>query len=753
MVSIVQASNEWVFTTCGSTGASGPSQSNCNAEYGSDIDVNVDSDGRQVWEVPFTGEYDITASGAEGGYVDSPRGGRGATISGEFNLDEGDEIIILVGQMGQAERYSGSGSRAQAAGGGGSFVTDTSPSTESDIYLIAGGGGGSVHQSSTSSNADGNSGTSGSDSVGSQTNTGGENGDEGGDSSGSYSGFGGCGFSGSTGGCDQYISGGSGSTTGYNDEEGGFGGGGAGGSSGTHARAAGAGGYSGGAGGRGSTNTGTGVASGGGGSYNNGANQENIGGDNRGHGIVTIELNGPVVSNPRPAYATGTGTVYKTDPELEVDIDHPDGSQDIDVTFFDDSDGSIIGSDTVSPGSTSSVTWSGRDPGEHDWYVEACDENDLCTTEGPWTFEVDISDPEIIGSEVGQFSDIHAFNVTHDVQYDRDNFDDTVMYELSNGVDYQLEHDSSEDYMWQDIDSTNNIVEYNLRVEPDDCPSNNCEGDFQYDVLEEIDIEFTATDEGVGSDTNTFNNREIPNSEPQVILNTPQDGALLTQEDVTLGVEIFDNDDDPLNLTFEDSSGNTLGEFNNLNSGDSRQVEWESLPLGDHEWTAVVNDHYEESDPTFEFTRVISDSFRLEQQVRYEYSSLILTETGTGNAFIDITNPHPDDKEINVELESQDGFFTPTFSENDGDEITVDLSQGETRTLQVSVTADDVTETENDKLIITSTDTNVGSVDVAELDVLVRSSEVEQRGVPGLTSIYLLFIGLAASVLFGLSVW
>ena len=79
------------------------------------------------------------------------------------------------------------------------------------------------------------------------------------------------------------------------------------------------------------------------------------------------------------------------------------------------------------------------------------------------------------------------------------------------------------------------------------------------------------------------------------------------------------------------------------------------------------------------------------------------------------------------------------------------LNEDETKTNQAQRDADSIAESRNDKLVITSTDRNVDSVNTRELDVLVRSSEAEFRDAPGLTSIYLVFIGLVSVLLFGLS--
>ena len=131
-----------VFTNLGAFGRSGPtSLLGSYAHYiGQDHDGQVTlSGGIQQWTVPYHGEYRIEAIGAAGGYdAYSQYGqyrGRGARISGTFNLFNGEIIKILVGQEGggniQLDSHSG--------GGGGTFVVN-----ESKTPLIVAGGGGGV---------------------------------------------------------------------------------------------------------------------------------------------------------------------------------------------------------------------------------------------------------------------------------------------------------------------------------------------------------------------------------------------------------------------------------------------------------------------------------------------------------------------------------------------------------------------------------------------------------------------------------
>lgn len=302
------------FSVCGQTGREGPSQGMCDTEYTSTTlegDVTV-AGGIQSWTVPTTGRYRIEAWGGEGGtqvWAPGFPGGRGAYVSGEFDLVGGETILVLVGQRGGDTREDGDSDidNAGPGGGGGSFVyrivSDTFP-----LVAAGGGGAGSRNSASPTADQDGNSGTSGSNADG-QTNAGsGGNGGLNNAGGSSYWAGGGSGWltdgTGGNNSSDNDFNPGAGDPraafggraprngglggTRWDDGkdeggDGGFGGGGGGGSD--NMGGGGGGGYSGGGGGNSSPSN---AAGGGGGSFNGGDDQTNTSGVNDDHGAVVI---------------------------------------------------------------------------------------------------------------------------------------------------------------------------------------------------------------------------------------------------------------------------------------------------------------------------------------------------------------------------------------------------------------------------------------------------------------------------------
>jgi hypothetical protein len=234
------------FSNCNKTGADGPSQTDCNNYYsGTDLDGDVTvSSGMQIWTVPTSGTYYFEVSGAQGGSQNSSYyGGYGAKITGQINLNAGQQLLISIGQKGSDDGDS-------PGGGGGTVVALGNSYTSAEPLFVAGGGGGRSQNGSANYSAiNGQSGTSGGNSSG--AGNAGTNGN-----GASYQGHG----SNSGGGAGFFT--GSGSSTGTGSHArgfrqgyrgstlagpyGGFGGGGAGSNSNGDWDKAGGGGYSGG---------------------------------------------------------------------------------------------------------------------------------------------------------------------------------------------------------------------------------------------------------------------------------------------------------------------------------------------------------------------------------------------------------------------------------------------------------------------------------------------------------------------------
>ena len=172
--------NTFTFTNCGQGGRNGPNLDQCKASYdtatglsegegawwydSSYFDVIGASNGAtfvggiQVWTVPESANYTITAKGAKEGWsigtLGSSSAGLGAIVEATFTLTKGDKYMILVGQMGTTG-HGGIPSNTNwyaSGGGGGTFMVkgwDYTNITLDDALIVVGGGGGTSRDGNT----------------------------------------------------------------------------------------------------------------------------------------------------------------------------------------------------------------------------------------------------------------------------------------------------------------------------------------------------------------------------------------------------------------------------------------------------------------------------------------------------------------------------------------------------------------------------------------------------------------------------
>ncbi|XP_056152315.1 ALK tyrosine kinase receptor [Lampris incognitus] len=159
-------SKKWIFHTCGAGGPEGPTPSQCNSAYRhSNVNVTVGTRGPfkgiQMWRVPDTDTYRITAYGAAGGRsVLAMKRSHGVYITGDFLLRKGELLHILVGQQGEdacpnsnsmlnkicVEQSGPLVNKTQVKGGGGggggaTYVFKVDKDVCTPLIIAAGGGG------------------------------------------------------------------------------------------------------------------------------------------------------------------------------------------------------------------------------------------------------------------------------------------------------------------------------------------------------------------------------------------------------------------------------------------------------------------------------------------------------------------------------------------------------------------------------------------------------------------------------------
>ncbi|XP_030071232.1 leukocyte tyrosine kinase receptor [Microcaecilia unicolor] len=139
---------DWLFRPCGATGPHGPSQVQCDIAYRkSSVSVMVEEDaplqGVQMWKVPATDTYKISAYGAAGGKgAKNPnKRSHGVFIAAIFQLQKDEVLSILVGQQGGDACPGGNALTKQICRGESSIIEEEYKDKRA-LHEWAGGGGG-----------------------------------------------------------------------------------------------------------------------------------------------------------------------------------------------------------------------------------------------------------------------------------------------------------------------------------------------------------------------------------------------------------------------------------------------------------------------------------------------------------------------------------------------------------------------------------------------------------------------------------
>jgi hypothetical protein len=141
------------FTHCNGDSRYGPQLSDALSAYGNISPwnntnfFNITTRGFQLWTVPKTGTYRITARGAKGGEESSSGGsysntpGFGGAVRADIALTINTQVVFIVGQTPPQS----TGNYRSGSGGGATWVLKPGAYTNNDdVYMVAGGGGGAA---------------------------------------------------------------------------------------------------------------------------------------------------------------------------------------------------------------------------------------------------------------------------------------------------------------------------------------------------------------------------------------------------------------------------------------------------------------------------------------------------------------------------------------------------------------------------------------------------------------------------------
>lgn len=262
-----------------------------------------------------------------------------------------------------------------------------------------------------------------------------------------------------------------------------------------------------------------------------------------------------------------------------------------------------------------------------------------------------------------------------------------------------------------------------------------------FDVYEEIDVNVTVED-NKGSTMWMERSNTIPNRAPLITLQSPSEGSLELDRDVELDIFIDDPEgDDIQQVEFINDDTDTVIEAVPGPGDGGYSIDWEDLDLGTYEWRVEVTDPYDRRESnTRSFSRVISEIYRVENQVEHEYSSIIVDEGDSSVVFIE-SSVNTDSREFTTYLEGDN--INPEFASNNQDSKTYTVDPDSSIRHQIRLNGTSVGKGE---LRIITYDETVNLNTTETFPVYVRDSIEEGQPIPGLGTVQVIF-ALLSSVL------
>ncbi len=287
----------------------------------------------------------------------------------------------------------------------------------------------------------------------------------------------------------------------------------------------------------------------------------------------SIAVNGAPDAPTDPTPIDGA-TDVSTSPVLSVIISDPDGDS-MNVTFYDASDDSVIGTDNdVADGGTAEIDWTGlSESTEYRWYAVA-DDGRLTTQSTTWSFTTSTGNsapdaPSNPSPEDGAM-DVNTSPILYVSVSDSDGDTMTVTF-----------YDASDD----------SVIGSNSGVADGDRAQVAWSGlalDTEYTWYAVANDSQAETTSAQWSFTTTAANQ----APSQPSNPSPEDGASDIGTSPTLSVDVSDADGDTMNVTFYDALDDSIIDTaNDIADGDTASVTWSSLSTNTtYEWYAVADD-------------------------------------------------------------------------------------------------------------------------------------------------------------------
>ncbi len=398
----------------------------------------------------------------------------------------------------------------------------------------------------------------------------------------------------------------------------------------------------------------------------------------------------PIASNPSPVDGSiGEGKDLTLSVSVEDRHDDP-----MDVSFFEASNDSLIGAYSVPGNGTASAAWENLSLGEtYSWYVKV-DDGQANVTSEIWSFTTDhppsISDPQPADQAVGvRYSPTLKVNITDPEGHH---------------IDITFYNQTSGEMIGTDSITGNGTVSTVW--------SNLSEGSsYSWSV---------TADDGVVNRTSEIWNFTT-NRVPSVSDPGPIDGAVGVKTNVSLTVNVTDIDGDLMNVSFFETSDDSLiGERMNVSSG-KVSIDWSGLDLGTtYSWYVTADDGKGTCESTvWEFTTIPWD-------VKVNSPpDTIETSTGLYTYQFQVENTGTVNDTYNLSVSSS----SPDLSASCPSEVTV--SQGSVQEVDVEVSIEDsITEGETGSISFMAESQNGSVFGSDELSITYGHYHVELEAPP-----------------------
>jgi len=225
---------------------------------------------------------------------------------------------------------------------------------------------------------------------------------------------------------------------------------------------------------------------------------------------------------------------------------------------------------------------------------------------------------------------------------------------------------------------------------------------------------------------------------------SPDPTGIVEDENPELSIRASDDNSDTLTAYFFNHSGSLLDK-QTFSSGEKASTRYKSdTEIGQsYDWSVNVSDGFENSTRTYTFTRTTNINTRVVQRIKYRYSSIIISDSGTKDIFFEIENNIDDTKYLKTYITG----VNAVFPENNQKSIEYTLESDSSRSFLVQIRPDSFGQT---YLNITTENQRFGVNTTTSIPVTVKNyTDVSETSeVPGIGNIQLIMLLLVSAYLY-----